>query len=318
MKTALSFAVLILILSSPAEANILRLQLLHGGPGAPGFGWRSDSVVKPIYSIGYTTGWTTLDGKPILTRGFLIFDLKQFVQKNYVAVGAELEFRRISYMSPDPFEILGLFNVTTPVASLYGKGDIDPAIFSDLGSGAQYASVNISSGDPDRITIPLNANAIQDIRFNRGGVMSIGLSLLSASSSYAANESLFGSSSAPELRILIARVPEPTAVRLAISGFFGIRLLRRLRRTPQASRDLFERPQPTARKRVTSSVARNRICGNKRRNDTAACRSTVRISGQDGLTSQWQPAHPALPPPPLPHTLTGLRSGSSAVRAGDS
>ena len=231
MKTILRVAGLFLILSSSAEANIIRLN------GTRGTGWRTESIDPPQHSGGLRTGWTTYNGMPILSRGYAVFSLERlnWIPRNYRVVGAELDLGPITYSSPDAVETLGVFDVTTPVASLTSRFDADPAIFSDLGSGVQYAAVTLAAGGNDWMTISLNANAVRDIRRSQGGLFSLGLSLLTARPSYVANESLFSSAQLGEFRILIAPVPEPSAIQVAISSLIGIPLLRRPRRVQLAS-----------------------------------------------------------------------------------
>ena len=232
MKTILSFAGLFLILSSSAEANIIRLNPYDRLPAVRGSGWRTESTDQPQYRGGFRTGWTTHDGKPLLSRGYMVFSLQPVLNStpwNYRVVGAELELSRVTYLSPDAVETLGIFDVTTPVATLESRFDADPAIFSDLGSGVQYAAVTLSAGGNDRMTIPLNADAVRDIRRTQGGLFSLGLSLLTARPSYVAEESLFSSGGWVEFRILIAPVPEPSAIQVAIASLFGLPLLRRHR-----------------------------------------------------------------------------------------
>lgn len=67
-----------------------------------------------------------------------------------------------------------LFDVTTNAATLNFTSGVNSAIFDDLGSGAMYASIQLTTPPTPGLEIALNANAINDINAAAGGYFSIG------------------------------------------------------------------------------------------------------------------------------------------------
>ena len=216
--------------SAPAAANIYNVRSMNARPPTYGSGWRSQSVAPFPYEVTHSTGWTEFSSGPVLTRGYLIFDLKNeayYLPKHRAVATAQLIVSRVGLESPDETEILGLFDVTTPAAAVGAVFVVDSAIFEDLGSGTLYASTEISRTD-DYIEIDLNAKAIDDISRSRNGFFTVGLSLLSASNEYRGNERLFKSSVAATLRFVTGpAVPEPATLAIAATGAFALTAIRR-------------------------------------------------------------------------------------------
>lgn len=139
-------------------------------------------------------------------------------------------------------ETLGLFDYTGSINALLSDQS-SVAVFTDLGNGASYGTVNVAAGAISQFTVTLSAAAIAnlnaaahsqtDTRFVVGG------SLLSISGPWA-NEQLFAIfgpqaalSPAAYLTLETAPVPEPASWAMMIAGFgivgFGLRRQTRAR-----------------------------------------------------------------------------------------
>jgi len=78
------------------------------------------------------------------------------------------------YQSSDPFEIVNLFDVSTPASTL---ATATPGLdaFNDLGTGNTYGALTVNADDAaEYIDVELNAQAIADLNAAIGGAWSIG------------------------------------------------------------------------------------------------------------------------------------------------
>lgn len=106
-----------------------------------------------------------------------------------------------------PFPVIySLFDVSTDAATLNANDGSSLGIYSDLGSGVNFASVLMASNPAGPFDIALNANAIAAISASIGGYFSIGGTLAPTSA-----------------------VPLPTALPLLLSGLVGMGFLARRR-----------------------------------------------------------------------------------------
>ena len=195
-------------------------------PGVDNQGWWSDNIVNGTANDDYITGAYTQTVQSE-TRSFFTFDLSSLSQ---TALSATLEVVRYSYLSPDPSETLGLFDVTTDAATLNNNTGPDAAIFADLGSGTTYGTFVIpaySFSNTETLTFPLNAGAIANINASTG-FFSIGGALLSLnpSNNY---EFVFNTASGFGIQRLIVEtaassaVPQPsTLLLLGVGGLVSL------------------------------------------------------------------------------------------------
>ena len=195
-------------------------------PGVDNQGWWGNVATNNDPNDDYITGSFTSQANE--TRSFFTFDLSSLSQ---TALSATLEVVRYSYLSPDPSETLGLFDVTTDAATLNNNTGPDAAIFADLGSGTTYGTFVIpaySFSNTETLTFPLNAGAIANINASTG-FFSIGGALLSLNPSDGSYEFVFDTASGFGIQRLIVEtaassaVPQPsTLLLLGVGGLVSL------------------------------------------------------------------------------------------------
>src|SRR3989442_589784 len=130
-----SVVVLLILAVGPLEGATLIFNTSDSqfDPGVDNQGWWSNSMPNIDFNANYFTGRSGVDE----LHSFFTFDLSSLSQ---TAVSATLEVVRYTYMSPDPTETLGLFDVTTDAATLNNNTGTSATIFADLGSGTSYGT----------------------------------------------------------------------------------------------------------------------------------------------------------------------------------
>jgi hypothetical protein len=180
--------------------------------------WDATFVILPTLRDNYIVGRCCESGEH---RDFFTFDLSGLT---LTAVSASLEVRRFDGSSPDAFEMLGLFEVTTDAAALNANNGDVAAIFADLGDGTSFGTFDIPTlGDRGAIvSLPLNADGVAAINRSRGHFFSIGGRILTLGTS-TPNEFLFGNSTgAPSggfsARLVVTAFPLPAQLDDCKSG----------------------------------------------------------------------------------------------------
>lgn len=137
------------------------------------------------------------------------------------------------YNSNDPSETLGLFDVSTTIATLTsGVGSL--AVFTDLGTGAAFGSVVVLSStvSPGHVDVVLNAAGLAYLNSRIGSSAAFGLALTSLGFN-GSDEVLFNGSGASHPSLAIdstgAATPEPSTVSLVLVGGL-LALVNRFRR----------------------------------------------------------------------------------------
>lgn len=110
--------------------------------------------------------------------GYLYNDFFTFYLPNNLPVGsvtgATLRINDTG-SSQGPFPVTySLYDVSTPAATLNNNAGTSTAIYNDLGSGVQYASVGLGAYPSSPFNVALNANALTNINQSFGGYFSIG------------------------------------------------------------------------------------------------------------------------------------------------
>jgi hypothetical protein len=144
--------------------------------GVKNQGWWSDTRENFDTNENYFTGDS--GGSPGgASRSFFTFDLASLDLTGKTVSSATLELARFFYVSDDPAETIGFFDVSTPAATLNNNVGTSATIFDDLGSGAGYGNFVV----PDytfsvnfTLTFALNDVALADIASAAGGFFSIG------------------------------------------------------------------------------------------------------------------------------------------------
>ena len=162
-------------------------------PGVDNQGWWSDISPNTDSNDNYFTGHISDGDNSHTTRSFFTFDLSSLDLVGQEVTSATLRLRRFTPVSPDSQETIEFFDVSTPAAVLNDNVGLDPAIYSDLGSGVSYGSFTVAlRGVPsDIVSFDLNAGALADITDSVGEFFSIG-GVLTSIGQNTVHEGLFG------------------------------------------------------------------------------------------------------------------------------
>lgn len=141
--------------------------------GAANQGWWSATAPNVATNATYLTG----SHQQVVRRGFFSFDLSGLTGR---VAAVRLEVNRGRANSTDASEMLEIFDVSTPAATL-NAGGASQAIFDDLGSGRSYGTFAVSTSGlaGDVLGFDLGPAAVEDAQAARGGWFSVGLSLVS-------------------------------------------------------------------------------------------------------------------------------------------
>jgi hypothetical protein len=161
-------------------------------------------------------------------RNFFSFNLASLNLSNQQIVSATLQLRKYSYGGSDPSETVQFFDVSTAASVLNNNTGTSVPIFNDLGSGASYGSVAVTSGGitTDTVSVSLNGAALAAIAGSAGGYFSIGGSCTTCST----GQNVFAASSATGDQLLViqtAPVPEPSTYAMLGIGLAALAFLRR-------------------------------------------------------------------------------------------
>jgi hypothetical protein len=170
--------------------------------------------------------FTGRSGDASVNRGFLSFTLPTGTAS---VSSAQLRSVRGIVDTPDPFETVEVYDVTTPAAELPANAP-NVGIFDDLGSGALYGASSDFFPGADQfgvIAIDLNAAAIDAINANLGGNFSVGFALATIDPRPGLNEFIF-LGILPHLPVLrLTLVPEPGSLLVALICGGGLAMRRK-------------------------------------------------------------------------------------------
>ncbi len=152
-------------------------------------------------NTNYSTGWSDYYG---VTRSFFSFSMSRVKGK---VTAATLQIPRGCATSPDPSELVKLWDVTTPAEGLNrGTAAIEPT-FRDIGGGAEYGRTTIATAQRGgTLSVKLNNKAVSDINKTRGkGYFSVGAAVMTLTKG-ASDETVFGcTGEAPATLVLTTR-----------------------------------------------------------------------------------------------------------------
>ena len=195
---------------------------------ASGQGWWAAEGGLNVSNTNDNTNYLTGNIRATDLRDFFTFDLGTIAKVS----SATLQIQRFEG-SETGTKTLDFFDVSTPADVLSQKvNSPSNAIYSDLGSGKNYGTFDVStSGNSDEIlNSVLNSDAIADINARKGQFFSIG----GAFSGNLEDDYLFSGSGDGTLAKLVidnthlATVPEPdTLGGIAVAGVAGLWLKRK-------------------------------------------------------------------------------------------
>jgi uncharacterized repeat protein (TIGR01451 family) len=212
---------LVLIVTAPllSRAQQVTLVTVHRG------WYRGDGFNDPA-NLNYITGLLGSSNNDPRYRSFFVFDLTQVTN---LIVSAELQLQNpiFGYNSPDSAEILGIFDVTTPL-SVLNNGTGGTNAFDDLGSGVFFgaATVDDSMNYGYIVPVDLNPNGIAALNAARGGMIAFGGAIVTLAGH--TDENVFSRSDAsdytgiqlqtvpntaqPDLQLSIVDSPDPVSI----------------------------------------------------------------------------------------------------------
>lgn len=188
-------------------------------------GWYEADGSHFVAVENYFTGFSTSQGQEV--RSFIMFDLSGVSE---TVLGARLLLENSNpagYLSPDPSEMLTIFDVTSSLVALR-QGTGGTAAFDDLGSGTVFGTRGVSSADNGgTVDIDLGPPAVAALD-GAGGLFAFGGTLTTLSGQTAVDEVVFRFSSAGFARQLeLTLTPVPLALPLLGMALGGLWLARR-------------------------------------------------------------------------------------------
>lgn len=198
-------------------------------------GWWSDGATSFSNNNNYIVGNNVVTNRGTNSyRNYFIFDLST-LPAGEVVTSAILQLDRANSFG-DPLQTYGLFDVSTPIATLRNKvNNPNSSIYNDLGTGTSYGSFVVNRNDPaSPIDFVLNGAGVAAINGNAGGVFTLGGSLLNSSPG---QQYLFGLSQGSVQRLYLetkaaTAVPTPAL----LPGLIGMGVAAWRKRKSLASR----------------------------------------------------------------------------------
>lgn len=212
-------------------------------------GWYRDDGSHLTANTNYIVGVISF-GSGVTLNNFFVFDLSvvtgPIIAANLVLYNPSVSDRSgQGYFSPNSFETITLYDVTTSIPSLTA-GTGGTSAFTDLGSGTTYGSGTASAADNGQfVTITLNSAGLAALNANLGGQFAIGGSLGITSTSVdrvvfsgsnlstnpADGQTYLDYTTAPPTNV----VPAPPGLLMVLTGLPVLGLVRRFRRTVAAA-----------------------------------------------------------------------------------
>lgn len=216
-----------LLMGTVAQSHAILISATERGA------YRSDTGAFGTGGAGTASGnyLTGLRSSGVEFRSFFNFDLSS-VSGTITSATFDISLDSTFGDSPNPFETLGIFDVTTSIADLINNtGGL--SAFADLGSGTQFASASVSTtATSGTVSIAMNAAGLSALNAAIGGDFAVGGALTSLAG-VGVEEFLFGSSLNSPATIfdlnITTSVPEPTILALLCFGLVGIGFARKTR-----------------------------------------------------------------------------------------
>lgn len=209
--------------------------------GFTDLGWYDDTGFHDSANPSYLTGevvippdpTTGLGGRDAFFHSFFIFTLPAISDP---IVGAQLQVLNpdlVGYFSGDATETLGIFDVSTPAASLSPTTTGATGVFTDLGSGIAYGSQDVSaSDDGNYVLIDLDAAALAALNAAGPGLFAFGGALTTLNTPAATEFVFAGTEFSRDAKLVlttrpVSTVPEPASLLLLAAGMLVGLALRR-------------------------------------------------------------------------------------------
>jgi len=138
-------------------------------------GWHANTSAQHATDNDNTITGTT--GGAIYNT-YYVFSLAGFTATTISEVKLELEME--SYVSSDATEVISLWDVTTPAATVEQTAGVNIAIHNDLGTGHKYGMATVSSatvGPANLVSFTLDTQASTDVKAKLGSDFILGAHL---------------------------------------------------------------------------------------------------------------------------------------------
>lgn len=217
-----------LAMTLPAAAGTITIDtsLDPYRPGLENQGWWPPTIgySNNSESDDHFVGWSTPGFADTEVRSFFSFSLGGAMLDGATVTSASLVVRRGEGRGDAPQETVGVFDVTSPLATVMHNVSTNVAVWTDLGTGVSYGAQTFPvAGNPDdTLVIPLNSAGVAAINAAIGTYFTVGAALTSGDGMMFRQSP--GSLGTQALVLVVAPVPEPRSLALLAVGLLLIAL----------------------------------------------------------------------------------------------
>jgi len=187
-------------------------------PGLENQGWWPPTIgySNNTDSDSHFVGWSTPGYSDTEVRSFFSFYLDPALLNSSTITGASFIIRMGESGGDGPQETLGLFDVTSPLATVMHNVSSNYSVWTDLGTGVSYGTYTYpTGGNPDaNLVIPLDGAALAAMNAGIGSYFTMGAAITSGDGFIFRQTP--GSLGVQALALEITPVPEPSTLALLV------------------------------------------------------------------------------------------------------